>query len=186
MLDRYGPEVGDHLSCERLSEGLLNRGYRLTTTRGRFFLKHHLNGTPEAIERQHRTSVQLGLLGVPVAPPLVTDSGTTVVLDGGRCYALHPWVDSQHRDGSQLSTEEAAELGGLLGRVHNRLPEAVAAATSPRAAHAAGGPPRSGRLLPRPRHAGASGAGRLPARVGAAPRDGVDPSPTPRPPHTAT
>ncbi|MBB1258440.1 phosphotransferase, partial [Streptomyces alkaliterrae] len=167
LLGRYGPEVGDQISCERLSEGLLNRGYRLTTTRGRFFLKHHLNGAPETIERQHRTTVQLGLLGVPVAPPLVTDSGSTVVVVGGRCYALHPWVDSRHRDGSQLSTEQAAERGGLLGRVHNRLPEAVAAATAPRAAHAAGGAPRGGRLLPRPRQPGGAGAGRLPARVGA-------------------
>ncbi|MCZ9346877.1 aminoglycoside phosphotransferase, partial [Streptomyces sp. TRM76130] len=33
--------AGSVLSCEPVDQGLLNRGWRLCTTRGRFFLKHH-------------------------------------------------------------------------------------------------------------------------------------------------
>ena len=52
------------------TQGLLNRGYRLVTTRGTYFLKHHLDGDREAIARQHRATQRLQTLGVPVAPPV--------------------------------------------------------------------------------------------------------------------
>ncbi|MFE7133853.1 phosphotransferase [Streptomyces sp. NPDC057638] len=117
LLRRY-EDPGEPLSCERVTEGLLNRGYRLATTRGSYFLKHHLDGDHEAITRQHRATQRLQTLGVPVAPPVVGVDGDTVAVIGGRCYALHPWVEGRHRDGSHLTTPESRRLGSLLGLVH--------------------------------------------------------------------
>lgn len=96
LLRRYD-SAGEAVSCEPLTQGLLNRGYRLATTRGRFFLKHHLDGDRTAIARQHRVTQRLDALGVPVAPPVPDAHGRTVAVIGGRCYALHPWIDGQHR-----------------------------------------------------------------------------------------
>lgn len=122
LLRRYA--AGSPLSCRPVDEGLLNRGYRLCTTRGRFFLKHHFDpetADPAAIVRQHRATRRLADLGVPVAPPLADRDGRTVAVVGGHAYALHPWVDGRHRHGGQLTPGQCGRLGSLLGAVHAGL-----------------------------------------------------------------
>ncbi|UNO41023.1 phosphotransferase [Streptomyces sp. MST-110588] len=125
LLRRY-EGAGEPLSCEPVAEGLLNRGYRLATTRGRFFLKHHLDGDRTAIARQHRATLRLDALGLPVAPPLAAADGRTVAVVDDRCYALHPWVEGRHRDGAALSRVQSRRLGALLGRVHTSLDHVIA------------------------------------------------------------
>ncbi|GHF43792.1 hypothetical protein GCM10010218_26360 [Streptomyces mashuensis] len=120
LLRRY-ERAGEVVSCETLTEGLLNRGYRLSTTRGRFFLKHHLDGDRDTIARQHDATRRLDVLGLPVAPPVTDADGNTVTVLDGRCYALHPWVDGRHRDGGELTRAQCRRLGALLGHVHTGL-----------------------------------------------------------------
>lgn len=122
LLRQYA--AGSALACDPVEQGLLNRGYRLCTTRGRYFLKHHFD--PEtadltAIARQHRATQRLADLGVPVAPPLAGNDGRTFAVIGGHAYALHPWIDGRHRHGSQLTAEQCGRLGALLGVVHASL-----------------------------------------------------------------
>ncbi|MEU5365765.1 phosphotransferase [Streptomyces sp. NPDC005925] len=122
LLRRFS--AGSPLTCEPVDQGLLNRGYRLCTTRGRYFLKHHFDpdtADPAAIARQHRATERLAGLGVPVAPPLPGRDGRTVAVVGGSAYALHPWVDGRHRHGGQLTTDQCGRLGALLGAVHAGL-----------------------------------------------------------------
>ncbi|MFC9547185.1 phosphotransferase [Streptomyces sp. NPDC056956] len=122
LLRRYA--AGSAVSCAPVDEGLLNRGYRLCTTRGRYFLKHHFDpetADPAAITRQHRATLRLAGLGVPVAPPLPARDGRTVVVVGGHAFALHPWIDGRHRHGGQLSPPQCGRLGALLGAVHHGL-----------------------------------------------------------------
>ncbi|MFK0026100.1 phosphotransferase [Streptomyces sp. NPDC090798] len=122
LLRQYA--AGSALTCDPVEQGLLNRGYRLRTTRGRYFLKHHFDpetANPVAIARQHRATQRLADLGVPVAPPLTGTDGRTVAVIGGHAYALHPWIDGRHRHGGQLTTEQCARLGALLGVVHASL-----------------------------------------------------------------
>ncbi|MGJ7414490.1 phosphotransferase [Streptomyces cinereoruber] len=116
--------AGEALDCVPVTEGLLNRGFRLTTTRGTYFLKQHLDAATAdraTIARQHRATHRLHALGLPVAPPLADARGRTVAVVGGHCYALHPWVEGRHRDGGQLSTGGCRRLGTLLGQVHTAL-----------------------------------------------------------------
>jgi homoserine kinase type II len=131
--------VGEPLTCAPVSHGLLNRGYRLTTTRGCYFLKHHLDGPPPArsdpgngghvdpahIERRHRATARLGELGLPVVPVVPGTDGRTVAVAGQRCFALHPWIEGVHRHGSELTVGQSQALGALLGRVHVRLDRAI-------------------------------------------------------------
>ncbi|WP_329219163.1 phosphotransferase [Streptomyces sp. NBC_01485] len=122
LLRRYS--AGTALACEPVDEGLLNRGYRLRTTRGRYFLKHHFDpdtADPASIARQHRATERLADLGVPVAPPLPGHDGRTVAVVGGHAYALHPWIDGRHRHGAQLTPGLCGRLGALLGVVHASL-----------------------------------------------------------------
>ncbi|MCI3274787.1 phosphotransferase [Streptomyces cylindrosporus] len=116
--------AGSPVACEPVDQGLLNRGYRLCTTRGRYFLKHHFDpetADPAAIARQHRATQRLADLGVPVAPPLPGRDGRTVAVVGGHAYALHPWIEGRHRHGGQLTTGQCERLGALLGVVHASL-----------------------------------------------------------------
>lgn len=122
LLRQYA--AGSALTCDPVDQGLLNRGYRLATTRGDYFLKHHFDpetADPAAIARQHRATQRLADLGVPVAPPLPGRDGRTVAVVGGHAYALHPWIDGRHRHGGQLSTVQCGRLGALLGVVHASL-----------------------------------------------------------------
>ncbi|MFG3496153.1 phosphotransferase [Streptomyces sp. NPDC047928] len=123
LLRRYA-DTGEPLSCVPVTQGLLNRGYRLSTTRGAYFLKQHVDAPTadrDTIVRQHRATQRLHDLGVPVAPPLPDTEGRTVAVIGGHCYALHPWVEGRHRGGAQLTTAGSRRLGALLGLVHTCL-----------------------------------------------------------------
>jgi Ser/Thr protein kinase RdoA (MazF antagonist) len=122
LLRQYS--AGSAVACRPVEQGLLNRGYRLRTTRGRYFLKHHFDpdtADPAAIERRHRATQRLADLGVPVAPPLPGRDGRTVAVVGGHAYALYPWVEGRHRHGGQLTRGQCTRLGALLGAVHAAL-----------------------------------------------------------------
>ncbi|MFE5733417.1 phosphotransferase [Streptomyces sp. NPDC056528] len=130
VLLRRHRHAGEPLSCVPVTEGLLNRGFRLTTTRGTYFLKQHLDAATAdraTVARQHRATQRLHALGLPVAPPLADARGRTVAVVGGHCYALHPWVEGRHRDGGQLSTGGCRRLGTLLGQVHTALDRVMGA-----------------------------------------------------------
>ncbi|MCE7079777.1 phosphotransferase [Streptomyces sp. ST2-7A] len=117
-------DIGDPHTCTRLTRGLLNRGYHLVTTRGRFFLKHHLGGDDQSVlpvETAHRVVTALDGADLPVCPPLTDRDGKTVVLLGDRSYAVHPWVPGHHLEGAALTLHEAHRLGDLLGRLHLAL-----------------------------------------------------------------
>ena len=129
LLRRYA-DAGEPLSCQPVTQGLLNRGYRLATTRGAYFLKQHLDAPTadrDTITRQHRATQRLHALGLPVAPPLADAAGRTVAVIGGRCYALHPWIEGRHRDGAQLTAAGSRRLGALLGHVHTCLAQVMEA-----------------------------------------------------------
>lgn len=123
VLHRY-EDAGEPLTCEAVPRGLLNRGWRVTTTKGRYFLKQYVaadTAEPALIARQHRATRRLARLGLPAAAPLRAADGRTVTLVGGDGYALFPWIDGTHREGTDLDTAQSRRLGGLLGQVHAGL-----------------------------------------------------------------
>ncbi|MFC9243002.1 phosphotransferase [Streptomyces sp. NPDC057136] len=173
MLRRY-PDAGEPLACEPLTKGLLNHGYRVSTTRGAYFLKHHLDkhhlddatGDRATIVRQHRATQRLHSLGVPVAPPLTDTEGDTVTVIDGRYYALHPWVDGLHRVGAELTTAQSRRLGALLGAVHTGLEQVMGPGS--------GLPPRPGYGSPDPADTFELIDDLLAAARGLRPRDAFD------------
>jgi Ser/Thr protein kinase RdoA (MazF antagonist) len=123
LLRRY-EDVGEPLTCRPVPRGLLNQGWRITTTGGRFFLKRYVaadTADPVVIRRQHRATRELVRLGLPAAAPLQDASGRTVSIVGDDGYALFPWVDGRHLEGTELSVAQCRRLGALLGRVHTSL-----------------------------------------------------------------
>lgn len=119
MLGRFG--VGDAVRFRPVAEGLLNRGYEVETTEGRWFLKHYLDQTPRNIAFQHRATARLRACGLPALPPVAATCGATALSVRGRWFALFPWVEGRHREGAELDAGECGELGALLGGVHAAL-----------------------------------------------------------------
>ncbi|WTL60475.1 thiopeptide-type bacteriocin biosynthesis protein [Streptosporangium sp. NBC_01495] len=119
-----------------LSDGLMNRNWRVRAERGTYALKEILDVALPIARRNLRVLVILTAEGMPVCSPEVSVDGDVVVEIGGRGYCLLPWVDGVHLRGTELSLDQSADLGVLLGQIHQRLnhlppeaglPEATAA-----------------------------------------------------------
>ncbi|MGK4582058.1 phosphotransferase enzyme family protein [Kitasatospora sp. HPMI-4] len=126
--------IGRPREIRPVAEGLLNRGYRITTGSGRYFLKcyvDHVTATRTAITAQHRASRDLHALGLPTPSPLPALGGRTVTSYGGRLFALYPWVAGRHRHGTELTCGQSAGLGELLGRIHGSLGKVCAPVPQP-------------------------------------------------------
>ncbi|MFG2916930.1 phosphotransferase [Kitasatospora sp. NPDC048298] len=133
VLARY--RVGRLLTAEPVAEGLLNRGYLVTTEAGPYFLKCYVDsataGRPKILAH-HRAMAALNTLGLPVAPPLACAGRSgTVASCGGRLFALFPWVDGRHRHGDELDPSQCDALGALLGRLHGALDDVCAPIEQP-------------------------------------------------------
>ncbi|MER7772431.1 phosphotransferase [Kitasatospora sp. NPDC096140] len=128
VLARY--RVGRPLTAEPVAEGLLNRGYRVTTEAGHYFLKCYVDTATASrpkILAHHRAMAALNTLGLPVAPPLAcAERSGTVAGRGGRMFALFPWTDGRHRHGTELGLPQCEALGALLGRLHGALDDVCA------------------------------------------------------------
>jgi len=123
LLRRYD-HAGTPLTCDPVPRGLLNRGWRITTTNGRFFLKQYVaadTADPGIIARQHRATRGLARIGLPAAAPLPDADGDTVTVLGAHGYALFPWIEGRHREGTELTGTQSRRLGALLGLVHTGL-----------------------------------------------------------------
>ncbi|MEV6211770.1 phosphotransferase [Kitasatospora sp. NPDC051914] len=132
VLRRFG--TAPPVSVRPVAEGLLNRGYRVTTTDGRYFLKCYVDlatASRDAVTAQHRATTALHARGLPVARPLPALGGDTVVAHGERLFGLFPWIEGGHRHGTSLDPSQCADLGALLGRLHGALAEICAPVRQP-------------------------------------------------------
>ncbi|MFI9269954.1 phosphotransferase [Kitasatospora sp. NPDC052896] len=126
--------AGRLVEARAVAEGLLNRGYRVVTTAGVYFLKCYVDratATVTAITAQHRATTALHARGLPTAPPLAGRDGRTVTDCDGRRFALYPWIRGEHRPGTELDLVQCEELGTLLGRLHGALAEVCALVVQP-------------------------------------------------------
>ncbi|MEO3842769.1 phosphotransferase [Streptomyces sp. B22F1] len=104
-----------------LADGLMNRNWRVSTSRGRFAVKLIVDVPLDIAGRNLGTLSALASAGIPVCTPLVTSGGNTVVEVDGRGYCVMEWVDGAHVRGSELDLDGAAVLGEQLGQLHRAL-----------------------------------------------------------------
>jgi homoserine kinase type II len=104
MIERQGPvaaglrQVLAHYlvrpdAIKRIRGGRANRHWRVITRRRLYVLRrYHPRRMPAQIDFEHRLLTYLGSRLVPIAAPIPDASGETLVLLGGRKYALFPFV----------------------------------------------------------------------------------------------
>ncbi|HEY3870000.1 MAG TPA: phosphotransferase [Actinocrinis sp.] len=104
-----------------VDEGLLNRSFRVRAGQETYFLKQYLDQGSKTIRAQHAATRALARAGLPALPPLADRDGRTLLIRGGRHYALFPWVLGEHLPGPTLTTAQCTDLGALLARMHEAL-----------------------------------------------------------------
>lgn len=113
--------LGEVLECRFLPAGLMNGNWRLVTTAGVFALKRIVDVPLPLARRNLAVLAELADADAPVARPLATRTGDTVGEVEGRGYCLIPWTEGNHIAGTELAVEQAADLGVVLGEIHQHL-----------------------------------------------------------------
>ncbi|MFJ2781280.1 phosphotransferase [Kitasatospora sp. NPDC087315] len=104
-------------ACRFLPNGLMDGNWRLETAEGAFALKQ-ITDVPLPLARRNVAVLsELADAGVPVGRP----AGETVAEVAGRGHCLIPWLEGDHRPGTDLSLDQAGDLGVLLGQIHRGL-----------------------------------------------------------------
>jgi Ser/Thr protein kinase RdoA (MazF antagonist) len=102
------------IGVRRITEGLMNPNWRLSTTSGVYAIKQLRDADPSAGRRQQSVLPLLAAQGLPV-PEVVGDQV------GGHYYLVAPWMPGIHRTGSSLPPDACRALGDLVGRIHRGL-----------------------------------------------------------------
>ncbi|MEU7894222.1 phosphotransferase [Nonomuraea sp. NPDC049152] len=116
---RLGPL--DAADLQYLTDGMMNRNWRVRTSRATYALKQILDVPLSTARRNLRVQIMLAADELPASSPEVSVDGDVVVEVGDRGYCLLPWVDGAHLPGLDLSLDQAEQLGHLIGRIHQRL-----------------------------------------------------------------
>ncbi|MYW02314.1 phosphotransferase [Streptomyces sp. SID3343] len=105
-----------------LTAGLMNRNWRVETTHGKVFaLKLLRDVSSETARRSAAVQTALAAAGLPVCTPVTTRAGEPALEIGLRTYLVSPWVEGAHVEGTDLLLAEVADLGGLVGTIHEAL-----------------------------------------------------------------
>ncbi|KIQ62859.1 hypothetical protein TR51_28555 [Kitasatospora griseola] len=113
--------LGEIQACRFLPNGLMNGNWRLDTAKGAFALKRIMDVPLPLARRNLAVLSELADVGVPVGRPMATFSGQTVAEVAGRGYCLIPWLEGGHQSGTELTLDQAGDLGVLLGQIHRSL-----------------------------------------------------------------
>lgn len=116
VLRRYGASLlGEP---QPVADSVINQNYRAETPAGPLFVKRHTaKRTRERIELEQAAISWAHDAGLPVARPLETPGGSTLVDLEGSTWSVYPWVAGSTLRRGSITLEGAA----LLGRTHGRL-----------------------------------------------------------------
>lgn len=104
-----------------LADGMMNRNWRLRCEAGDFALKQIVDVPVAKVRRSLTVSAALAGHGVPACAALTTSECDALLAVEDRSYCVLPWAEGTHRFGRELSTDDAAALGRVLGQVHQAL-----------------------------------------------------------------
>ncbi|WP_195911060.1 phosphotransferase [Streptomyces kaniharaensis] len=113
--------LGEVQACRFLPNGLMNGNWRLETADRAFALKRIMDVPLSLARRNLAVLAELAAAGVPVGRPLTTFSGQTVAEVADRGYCLIPWMEGSHQPGTEITLDQAGDLGVLLGQIHRSL-----------------------------------------------------------------
>lgn len=118
-------ELGAVRRTRVVTEGLMNRNWRVETVTGTWAVKQVLDVDAATARRQYAAVEALAGRGWPVPVPRRAADGDTLLDHGGRIFAVSAWAPGVHRSGLELSLPEASMLGVLLAELHTDLAQVL-------------------------------------------------------------
>ncbi|GAB3416847.1 phosphotransferase enzyme family protein [Flindersiella endophytica] len=119
VVSAYG--LGELRRSTFLPVGAMNRSWRVDTATGSYAVKHVLDSDAETMARQHTITTALADKGFPIARPLRTETGDSVLRLGDDLFSVVTWAEGEHPDCLQLSREQCRRIGVLLGELQLAL-----------------------------------------------------------------
>ncbi|WP_218041374.1 phosphotransferase [Acrocarpospora macrocephala] len=104
-----------------LPSGMMNRNWRVSTGVGVLAIKEIIDVPVPKARRSLTVVRQLADAGLPVCAPRAAVSGDVVAEIDGRGFCVLPWAEGSHHPGAELTVNETADLGRLVGRFHQAL-----------------------------------------------------------------
>ncbi|HEY4160190.1 MAG TPA: homoserine kinase [Polyangiaceae bacterium] len=106
-------------SVEPLDAGSVNSNFLLTAQDGgRYFARVYEEQDAAGAAREHALAKGLAREAVPLARGLETAEGNTIVLHGGKPFAMFPWLDGEILCQARVTPPACMRLGAALARVH--------------------------------------------------------------------
>lgn len=134
-LDRFGSPREVTLVAQPAPDhrgpGIVTTVWRLETGANRYAVTRLTGLDPCAAHSFDRLRTVLAASGLPVAPPLRTPAGRTVIEFDGGLYGVAPWIDGELVPACEWHETHARRVGELLARHHVTLAEACPDAAAP-------------------------------------------------------
>ncbi len=118
--------LGAAESVAVITEGLLNRNWRVAAGGAQYAVKQLVALTADQARRQHAATAALAGRGLPVPAPRRTPSGDTVWRD----FCVFPWIRGSHVGRGHWSPRQATHVGELIAQLHLGLAEVMPPITS--------------------------------------------------------
>lgn len=103
---------------EKINGGYLSHNFILQGDNAKLFLKQYRFVSLEKIKEIHRVKFFFKDGGVPIILPIKNNIGEYIFEDGGRFYALFPFVEGNIIRRKDRSPKAFASAGRMLGRIH--------------------------------------------------------------------
>lgn len=113
-----------------VTEGLLNRNWKITVSGASYAVKQVLDVTAEQARQQHAATECLAERGLPVPAPLRTRTGKTLWEAAHGNFCVLPWITGTHVAGRDWTLDQAAHVGHLLAQLHVVLAEVMPPVTA--------------------------------------------------------
>lgn len=114
ICSEYG--TGEHVSLDKIDQGVLNDNYLLETSTGKYFIKSVRQKARDSLQMIYGVESFMKLNGIPAVAMLKTKSGDIFLVDEDQVYTVYPFVESEKI--SNYSGDDYQRMGEMLGKIH--------------------------------------------------------------------
>ena len=105
-------------SHSAIAVGTINTNVAVETTHGRYFLRINEGKAKEEVAREAGILAHVTAAGVPTPRPLLAPTGEAWVKWQGAYATFFPWVSGRTISRTELTPEQAGQVGRALGALH--------------------------------------------------------------------
>ena len=111
--------IGRPLHTAAIAAGTINSNFAITAEAGRYFLRINEGKSLEDVAWEAQLLEWLSHHGFPTLAPILSDVGAGYLPFGDKLLTLFPWSEGHHLSAAEVTTAQAALLGGALAQLHN-------------------------------------------------------------------